>query len=1133
MAGAEVDRPAASASVQSQGRIGGAKKQTHALRIAREACIYTQEEQMPSSPEVCPDVFCPHDGSSIKYSTSFTPARLSVPDRVGPIFLRLLFSSVALVVLLVTSVAVMAQSPSATLTGTVTDQNDAVVPGVNISVINIANAFQRSTITNNDGAFTVPLLPPGDYVVKAEREGFKTREVRDVVLNVNDRVSLNIQLAIGGIEGQTVDVIDAPSLIDESAAVGTVVNRQFVENLPLNGRSFQNLITLTPGVVTVPSSLTGNSGQFSVNGQRANANIFTVDGVSANTGNGAGAIAGQATSGTLPALTTFGGTNGMVSVEAMQEFQVQTATYSAEYGRSPGGQISIVTRSGSNEFHGSLFDYLRNDKLDANDWFANRAGQPRPPERQNNFGGTFGGPVLLPRFGEGGSQPWYDGRNRTFFFMSYEGLRLRNPKFATTNVPTVNLRQTAAPGIRPLLQAFPLPNGRALANGFAEFSASYSDSSTLNATSIRVDHTIGNRFTIFGRYNYAPSSSERRDGQSNLSTIETTELRQEYFTTGATMIFTPTITNELRMNFSRNDGRVFQWQDGLGGAVPVAREILAPPQFASPDTNANAAGTFFVPGMSTATSPQVSVNRSGVTQRQFNIVDTFSFTTGAHQWKFGADYRRLAPIVSPRAYILGLFFFSQAEVNNGIASAAAIGAGFETRPIYNEFSAFVRDAWKVSRRLTLDYGMRWDVNPAPTEANGNDPLAIVNLENLPSLALAPQGTPLWQTTFNNFAPRVGAAFRLFEQSGRETILRGGFGVFYDTGNSQGSAGFSFFPFVPTRSQPNVALPLAAAQVAPPLFSRAPRYGTLVTFDPNLKLPYTLQWTFALEQSLGQQQTLTTTYVGNAGRRLLAQRTLTVTPFNPNFSTVRLVTNDATSDYHSLQMQFQRRLSRGLQVLASYTWAKAIDVASSDALTNILLRGPSDFDIRHNVTGAITYNIPVPASNGFADAILRHWSIDTRFNTQTALPLNITSGTIIDPTDGTQIARRANLIEGVPVYIEDERFPGGRIINRAAFSVPLPNQQGSLGRNVIRALPTWQIDLALRRQFKLAEGFSLQFRAEGFNIFNHPNFGAINTNLTSTTFGQATGMLNSQLSGLNPLYQTGGPRSFQFALILRF
>ncbi|HEY2962900.1 MAG TPA: carboxypeptidase regulatory-like domain-containing protein, partial [Pyrinomonadaceae bacterium] len=607
---------------------------------------------MPSSPEVCPTV-CPHDELNLRRFRPHGPCRLILPALAGPFFRRLLVSSFFLLLLGLASVSVVrAQSPTATLTGTVTDENDAVVPGVNIAVISIAQGFQRSAVTNGDGAFVVPLLPPGNYTVKAEREGFTTAEARDVILNVNDRVALKMQLKVGTLTGQTVDVLDTQALIDESPAVGTTVDRQFVANLPLNGRSFQSLIALTPGVVIVPSSLNGSSGQFSVNGQRPNANYFTVDGVSANTSNGGGSVPGQATSGTLPALTTFGGTNSMVSVDAMQEFQVQTSTYSAEYGRSPGGQISIITRSGSNEFHGSLFEYLRNDKLDANDWFANRAGQARPPERQNSFGGTFGGPVLLPRFGEGGSQPWYDGRNKTFFFFSYEGLRLRNPKFALTNVPSLGLRQTAAPGMRPILQAFPLPNGRVLANGFAEFSAGYSDASALNATSIRLDHTLNSHFMVFGRYNFAPSSSARRDGQSNLGTTNVTELRQQVLTAGSTMIFTPAASNELRFNYSINRGKFFQRQDGFGGTVPLPRELLLPAEFVPPGSHWNAGGTFSLSGLSSPFLPQVMVNDAAATQRQINIVNTLSFTNGSHQWKFGVDYRRLAPILSPRAYIL-------------------------------------------------------------------------------------------------------------------------------------------------------------------------------------------------------------------------------------------------------------------------------------------------------------------------------------------------------------------------------------------------------------------------------------------------------------------------------------------------
>ena len=537
--------------------------------------------------------------------------------------------------------------------------------------------------------------------------------------------------------------------------------------------------------------------------------------------------------------------------------------------------------------------------------------------------------------------------------------------------------------------------------------------------------------------------------------------------------------------------------------------------------------------MSTAFLPQVSITDSSATQRQFNINDTLSWTTGAHQWKFGFDYRRLTPILSPRAYILLLNFTTAANLTSGVAPSATVGAGFKARPIYHEFSAFARDAWRISRRLTLDLGLRWDVNPAPGEADGNLPLALVNADDPRTLALAPRGTPLWKTTYNNFAPRFGVAYRLFEAPGREAVLRGGFGVFYDTGNSQGSAGFDRYPFVPSVTRTNVALPLSAAQVAPPPFAIAPRYGLMISSDPDLKLPYTLHWNVAWEQSLGREQSLTATYVGNNGRRLLVQRTLTLTPFNSDFSDLRLITNDASSDYHALQMQFQRRLSRGLQALVSYTWAKAIDVVSSDSVSNLLLRGPSDFDIRHNLAGAVTYDIPAPKLNGLPGAVLRNWSIDTKFNSQTALPLNIVSGFILDPSDGTQVARRANLVDGVPVYLDDPTMPGGRVINRAAFSTPAANQQGNLGRNIIRALPAWQIDFAIRRQFNFTEKLNLQFRAEAFNIFNHPNFGSINANLTSTTFGQATNMLGSQLTGLNPLYQIGGPRSMQFAIIVRY
>src|SRR5258705_5698882 len=380
---------------------------------------------MPRLPDVCPDLFCP----------------LSLISTIAPRVIRILAPVLSalwlLLVLLVTHhsgiITVHAQGATATLSGTVTDQNDAVIPDVSIAVINIAQGFQRSATTNGEGDFVVPLLPPGNYIVKAEHAGFTPTEVRDVVLNVNDRVAMKIHLNVGTLS-QTVQIVEGSSLINVSPTVSTVVDRQFVGNLPLNGRSFQSLITLSPGVV-LTKSIFEEQGQFSVNGQRANANYFTIDGVSANTGVNASGGLNQSGAGVLPSLTAAGGTNSLVSVDAMQEFTIQTSSYAPEFGRTPGAQVQIATRSGTNDFRGTLFEYFRNDALDANNWFANRSGFPKPALRQNDFGFVIGGPLLLPRPGEGGPLLGYNGRNRTFFFFSYEELRLGQPQIQTINVP--------------------------------------------------------------------------------------------------------------------------------------------------------------------------------------------------------------------------------------------------------------------------------------------------------------------------------------------------------------------------------------------------------------------------------------------------------------------------------------------------------------------------------------------------------------------------------------------------------------------------------------------------------------------------------------------------------------------------
>ena len=286
---------------------------------------------------------------------------------------------------------------------------------------------------------------------------------------------------------------EAPLLNTSDATVSTLIGNQFVANMPLNGRSFSTLINLTPGVV-LPQTTFYDQGQFSVNGQRPDANYFTVDGVSANLATSAGPL-GQGGAGQLPAVDSFGGMSNLVSLDALQEFRIQTSTFAPEYGRTPGGQVSVVTKSGTNDFHGTAFEYFRNDVLDANNWFANNKGLNKPELRQNDFGGVLGGPIM---------------KDKLFFFGSYEGLRVRQPNVANTYEPTLATIQSAPAVVQPLLNAFPKPNGKDLGNGTAEFIGDYSDPSSLNAGSIRIDYLPTKKITIFGRYNDAPSNIAQR-----------------------------------------------------------------------------------------------------------------------------------------------------------------------------------------------------------------------------------------------------------------------------------------------------------------------------------------------------------------------------------------------------------------------------------------------------------------------------------------------------------------------------------------------------------------------------------------------------------------------------------------------
>jgi len=1041
-----------------------------------------------------------------------------------------------------------AQSETATVSGQVVDPSGLNVTGAQVKLVDIDRDTSTSVNTKNTGLYTFPSVRPGRYRMAVTAPGFKVVSVTGITVNVQDHLEQNFKLVVGSISESMTVTADAYDVNTTDATVSTVVDRNFAENLPMNGRSFQTLIDLTPGVVLTASNNADN-GQFSVNGQRAVSNYWMVDGVSANVGISSTNQTGNGLSGGMPSLSVLGGTNNLVSVDAMQEFRIQTSTYAPEFGRTPGAQISIVTRSGTNQWHGSLFDYLRNDVLDANDWFADNLGLPKPKERQNDFGGTFGGPIV---------------KDRTFFFFSYEGLRLRLPRVATSSVPDISAREAAVSSMQPFLSAFPIPDGvDDVAAGVAQFNASYTDSATLNAYSLRIDHRLSNKVNLFARYNYSPSTLVQRGGSGfALSQVFPANINIQTTTAGATWGLSPTIINDFRFNYSRTVGNSGSYFDSFDGAVP-----LSSLPFPSPFTSQNAALSIYTISLFTQNPNALNVGPQGNNlQRQINIVENVSTQRSSHSLRFGVDFRRLSPVYGNPQYQQEAVFLDVPSMETGAPFISYISSTRTANLSFNNLGAFAQDTLRAAPRLTLTYGLRWDVDFAPS---GNPNFAAItgfSSSDFSNIGLAPSGTPPFNTTYANIAPRVGIAWRLSGEQERQTVVRGGFGIFYDLVTSEAGNLIYYYryPFGAQSTVSGGSFPLSSTDEAPPAIN-VDSIGAsgLFAFAPNVRLPYTLQWSLAMEQSLTKQQTVSISYIGSRGHRLI--QTADAPTSNPNIPFANITLNAATSDYDALQLQFQRRLSHGLQALVSYTWSHSIDDASAGSLlgntANAFLpgvanenRGPSDFDIRNAFSAGLTYEIPTLRSESFAARVVHGWALQSFIFARSAVPVNVFDGAFFFlKNDYAQI--RPDLIPGQPLYLFGAQCtaalsvptcPGSMGFNPSAFTPPPtdamgnPLRQGDLGRNALRAFGATQWDFAVRRQFPIYESLSLQFRAEFFNVLNHPNFGSPVADITSSQFGRSTQTLGQYLGGgnvgqggLSSLYQIGGPRSIQFAMKLIF
>lgn len=1074
------------------------------------------------------------------------------------------------IVLAVCLYAVAACAQTAEVGGAVQDPSGAVVPKASVKFRNHDTGFVYAEKTNNEGQYRIVGLEPGKYDAAVEAKSFKTLTRENVVLQVGDKAQIDFRMQIGNAD-ETVTVDGSGQAINTTdAATGTVIDRNFVEQIPLNGRSFQALIALSPGVISDTPQGNDHSGEFSVNGQRTASNDFSVDGASAMN-NSSSATSSEGTTGSSSNATALGTTQSIISIDALQEFRIATSTYSAEFGGRPGAQVSFTSRSGTNQYHGTAFDYLRNYAFDANDWFDDYSTPPipTPQEHQNDFGGVLGGPLSIPKL--------LSGRDRAFFFFSYEGLRLDRPSAASISyVPSngtyntsnayadpryKNLRANAPVALQPVLNGFPLPNCSTARNpecvdygdGLSPFIISTALPSTIDSISARVDFQPWSWLRMFARYSDTESSILSLYYNNSM---QFQGLRNRAYLLGADSVFRGFMTNQLRLQYSIASNKSMTTDQSVGGSQPVG----------GPDgPNLNTmqglppigGKTAFEMPFGSESSPHLFDLTYGARQFQPNVIDTLSWTRGSHLFKVGINYRQTVAYLGYPGLSYGpllYYFVENAEqvLENSLYEVESSNL-LRQDPVTKNLGVFVQDEWRFRPRISFSFGLRWDLNPPPTISGAQQYTYTGSIDNPSSLALSRLGAPMYKTTYTDFGPRLGVAITVHDQPGHETVLRAGGGIFYDTGQSAfvgtvadgvslGATNFQEFGTIVGKPQ---TFPLSASVIMEPVNTTPPPPYTLdYVHAPNFVPPYTTQWSAALEQAFGAKQSLTITHVGTAGRKLSIFKEYSLSSLNPLFKSITEYENGPDSIYTSLQVHYMRQMMNGLQAMASYTWAHAIDSASADYSSNGILppqRGNSDHDVRDSFSAALLYDLPSKYENRWDDAIFGHWSTDITIVARTAFPVEPLGSTVLDPLSGNEYPARLNYNGAYP-YLHEAGIPGGRQFNPAVFSVASSGEVGTAPRNFLRGFGEKAVDMAIQRQFPIYEQSMLQFRAEAFNIFNHPNFGYIDVLCGATAagatcnnpiFGEATSTLSNSLGGLTSMYQQGGPRSMQFALKLQF
>jgi hypothetical protein len=1007
--------------------------------------------------------------------------------------------------------AVKAQQNTAELTGTVTDSAGAVLVSARVTVRQPLTGLTRETHTNSAGLYTFTQLPLGVYAVTVSQTGFQTETREGVELTVGQKARLDFNLRVGAVSSETVVTSGVSQVETQSAALSSVMDKDSIRELPLNGRDIVQLALLKPGVA--PSRRTSDSAgagvQLSVGGSRPNQISFVLDQADINDGNN----------------NTPGSVSGvLLGVDTLQEFRVLTNGYSAEYGRSAGGVISAVTRSGDNQWRGSAFEFVRNSAFDAKNFF-DPAGQKIPHFARNQFGGVISGPIA---------------RNRTFFLASYEGLRQRLgitnqaivPNAAARNGDIPKLAKiTVNPAVPGYLNLVPPPNGREFGDGTGQYISSASNLDDEDFVAGRVDHRFSDRTSIFGRYTF---NNARVQVPDNLRLFTSgTASRNQYATAQLTRIFNERLLNTVRFSYNRSTSRT----------TPEALRDIDPALSFFPG---QPLGQISVTGLFSIGPSRFGPNFNDL--NLFQLGDDLSWVVGRHSLKLGFDHREIYLPTSRPQSPFGFYQFNSLASFLLAAPATVELAlpGSETVRRWRQSmtAAYVQDDFRISRRLTLNAGLRYERASVPHEVDGLE----ANVRN----PLADKTTTVGQLYKNpsnlNFAPRLGLAWDPFGDG--KTSVRASFGVFFDPlwTDFYANAANRTPPFYTLGSVRNPVFPNAAAVASSPNFVLG-RQDTLVYEPQN---PYSLHTNFSVQREVMKGGTLTVAFVRQRGLhevRLIDQNQAIPTVQadgrkffptnsvvrNPNFSGIRHKTTDGQSSYNGLQTTFEYRRNKYLSFHTSYTWSKAIDDGSivttqggdndlpQDPDSRRAERGLSNYDLRQNFVSYVTTELP---RFGGPEWLTAGWQFNAISTLASGNPFSVVVG--FDQArarfQGGTSPQRPDLVNGR----SNNPILGGpnKYFDPAAFALPAPGYYGTLGRNTLIGPGLIALDLAANKTFRLREHLNLQFRTEVFNSLNHPNFSIP----SQRTAFSSTGPVGS--AGLITTTKTSS-RQLQFGLKLTF